>query len=69
MRSIKTKSMMIIVIILLQQVNLNEFSQKLLFIGEMMFLNEASLLNNIRRRYYNNKIYVRFMFLEQFGIH
>lgn len=29
------------------------------FLGEMMFLNEGSLLNNIRQRYYKNKIYVR----------
>lgn len=28
------------------------------FTGEMMFLNEGSLLNNIKKRYYNNKIYV-----------
>lgn len=27
--------------------------------GEMMFLNEGSLLNNIRVRYYKNKIYVK----------
>lgn len=26
----------------------------------MMFLNEGSLLSNIRRRYYDNKIYVSF---------
>jgi hypothetical protein len=28
------------------------------FPGEMVFLNEGSLLNNVRVRYYKNKIYV-----------
>lgn len=34
-------------------------SQDFFFIsGEMMFLNEGTLLENIRKRYYKNKIYV-----------
>lgn len=32
-----------------------------IFKGELMFLNEATLLDNIKNRYYKDKIYVSFM--------
>lgn len=43
---------------------MNQESKILLILGEMMFLNEGTLLENIRKRYYKNKIYVsQFQFI------
>lgn len=31
-----------------------------LFLGELIFLNEATFLDNLKTRYYKDKIYVKF---------
>ena len=34
-------------------------------LGELMFLNDATLLNNVKKRYYKNKIYVSILIFVQ----